>query len=94
LRHVSGEAHPEGYDYQPSNVVFALFPPLEGRHRKSERKARYVARAREDLAAWAASQGISLRPLAPAPTEREPSPAAPMKAVSGDTARRPVEPPR
>src|SRR5205823_11271554 len=27
LRHVSGDAHPEGYDYQPSNVVYALFEP-------------------------------------------------------------------
>ncbi|HET8724468.1 MAG TPA: methylenetetrahydrofolate--tRNA-(uracil(54)-C(5))-methyltransferase (FADH(2)-oxidizing) TrmFO, partial [Anaeromyxobacteraceae bacterium] len=29
-RHVTGAAHPEGLAYQPSNVVFALFPPLEG----------------------------------------------------------------
>jgi len=95
LRHVSGEAHPEGYEYQPSNVVFALFPPLAGRHRKSERKARYVARAREDLAAWAAAQGIALRPLAPSlPAEREPSPPIPTVAPSFDTARRPMEPPR
>ncbi|HEX9401127.1 MAG TPA: methylenetetrahydrofolate--tRNA-(uracil(54)-C(5))-methyltransferase (FADH(2)-oxidizing) TrmFO [Anaeromyxobacter sp.] len=28
-RHLTGEAHPPGYDYQPSNVVFALFPPLD-----------------------------------------------------------------
>src|SRR5512136_2678227 len=28
-RHVTGEAHPPGYDYLPSNVVFALFPPLD-----------------------------------------------------------------
>jgi methylenetetrahydrofolate--tRNA-(uracil-5-)-methyltransferase len=95
LRHVSGEAHPEGYEYQPSNVVFALFPPLAGRHRKSERKARYVARAREDLAAWAAAQGIALRPLAPSlPAEREASPPIPTVAPSFDTARRPMEPPR
>src|SRR5437660_9712458 len=58
LRHVTGEAHPEDYDYQPTNVVYALFPPLPGRIRKPERKARYVARARADLEAWAAGQGI------------------------------------
>jgi methylenetetrahydrofolate--tRNA-(uracil-5-)-methyltransferase len=81
LRHVSGEAHPEGYDYQPSNVVFALFPPLDGRQRKSERKARYAARAREDLAAWAASQGIPLRTLPAALTGREPSTPAPTLAI-------------
>jgi methylenetetrahydrofolate--tRNA-(uracil-5-)-methyltransferase len=90
LRHVSGEAHPEGYDYQPSNVVFALFPPLEGRHRKSERKTRYVARAREDLAAWAAAQGIPLRPLALG-AERD---RFPPTAARPETARRPMEPPR
>ncbi len=28
-RHLTGEAHPPGYDYQPTNVVFALFPPLD-----------------------------------------------------------------
>ena len=95
LRHVSGEAHPEGYDYQPSNVVFALFAPLDGRHRKSERKARYVARAREDLAAWAAAEGIPLRPLAAGlPAEREPSPPTPTVAAPSDTVRRPMEPQR
>ena len=95
LRHVSGEAHPEGYDYQPSNVVFALFPPLDARHRKSERKARYVARARADLEAWAAGQGIPLRPPAREPAaEREPSPPAPTVPTLSDTASRPMEPPR
>ena len=93
LRHVSGEAHPDGYDYQPSNVVFALFPPLEAQHRKSERKARLVARAREDLALWAASQGIPLRPIAAAGSP-EPSPAIPTLAVPSDTAARPMEPAR
>jgi methylenetetrahydrofolate--tRNA-(uracil-5-)-methyltransferase len=64
LRHVSGEAHPPDYDYQPTNVVFALFPPLAERHKKSERKARMLARARRELAAWAASSAV---PLAAAP---------------------------
>ena len=70
LRHVSGEAHPEDYDYQPTNVVYALFPPLAERHRKHERKARLLARARADLAAWAAQTGVSLQPgPAPWPTD-------------------------
>jgi methylenetetrahydrofolate--tRNA-(uracil-5-)-methyltransferase len=64
LRHVTGEAHPADYDYQPSNVIYALFTPLEGRVRKTERKQRMLARARRDLTAWAALQGI---PLAPPP---------------------------
>ena len=67
LRHVSGEAHPPDYDYQPTNVVYALFPPLEGRVRKTERKARMLMRARRDLARWALEQRISLAPE-PRPT--------------------------
>jgi methylenetetrahydrofolate--tRNA-(uracil-5-)-methyltransferase len=62
LRHVTGEAHPEGAGYQPTNVVHALFPPLGERHRKHERKARLLARARRDLAAWAAGAGVALGP--------------------------------
>ena len=73
LRHVTGEAHPEGYDYQPTNVVYALFPPLPGRVRKQERKPKLLERARRDLAAWAHDQGL---PLAAAPAEARP-PLAP-----------------
>jgi methylenetetrahydrofolate--tRNA-(uracil-5-)-methyltransferase len=52
-RHLTGEAHPPGYDYQPTNVVFALFPALEGRHRgKAARKEAYVERARKELETW------------------------------------------
>jgi len=61
-RHLTGEAHPPGYDHQPSNVVFALFPPLEDpepgpggrrRHRgKAARKEAYVERARAELGGW------------------------------------------
>jgi methylenetetrahydrofolate--tRNA-(uracil-5-)-methyltransferase len=54
-RHVTGVAHPEGYEFQPSNVVYALFPPLEGRHRgKAARKGAYAERARKDLQEWIA----------------------------------------
>lgn len=62
LRHVTGEAHPQGYEYQPTNVVYALFPPLPDRHRKQERKERLLSRARRDLAAWALEQRIPLGP--------------------------------
>src|SRR5438105_10332292 len=64
LRHVTGEAHPEDYEYQPTNVVFALFPPLPQRHRKDQRKALLLQRARRDLLDWAARQGIPLGPAA------------------------------
>jgi methylenetetrahydrofolate--tRNA-(uracil-5-)-methyltransferase len=54
-RHVTGAAHPEGLEFQPSNVVYALFPPLEGRHRgKAARKGAYAERARHDLQEWIA----------------------------------------
>jgi methylenetetrahydrofolate--tRNA-(uracil-5-)-methyltransferase len=55
-RHLTGAAHPIDYDYQPSNVVFALFPPLERTRRmgKGERKAAYAARARVALGEWIA----------------------------------------
>jgi len=59
---VSGEAHPPGYEYQPTNVVHALFPPLAERHRKHERKALLLARARRDLVTWAAENGVALGP--------------------------------
>ena len=52
-RHVTGAAHPEGLEFQPSNVVFALFPPLAGRHRgKGARKEAHAERARRDLQEW------------------------------------------
>jgi methylenetetrahydrofolate--tRNA-(uracil-5-)-methyltransferase len=52
-RHLTGEAHPPGHEHQPSNVVFALFPPLPGRHRgKMARQAAYADRARREIATW------------------------------------------
>ena len=52
-RHLTGAAHPPGAEYQPTNVVFSLFPPLEGRHRGKEgRKLAHLERARKELAAW------------------------------------------
>jgi methylenetetrahydrofolate--tRNA-(uracil-5-)-methyltransferase len=77
LRHVTGEAHPADYDYQPTNVVYALFPPLEGRHKKTERKARMLARARRDLTAWALTQGVALAEIVrKEPAELAPPPGA------------------
>ncbi len=52
-RHVTGEAHPEGAPYQPTNVVHALFTPLPERTKKFDRKAAYLSRGRADLTAWA-----------------------------------------
>ena len=38
--------------YQPMNVNFGLFPPIEGRTKKADRKLLYTARARDALEAW------------------------------------------
>jgi methylenetetrahydrofolate--tRNA-(uracil-5-)-methyltransferase len=67
-RHLTGAAHPPGYEYQPTNVVFALFPPLAGRHRgKVARKEAYAERARKEIEPW----------LSPEPPTASPSPPPP-----------------
>jgi methylenetetrahydrofolate--tRNA-(uracil-5-)-methyltransferase len=45
LNHVTGAANPE--TFQPMNVNFGLFPPLEGRIKKKERKLNHAKRAAE-----------------------------------------------
>jgi methylenetetrahydrofolate--tRNA-(uracil-5-)-methyltransferase len=51
-RHVTGEAHPEGHVYQPTNVIFGLFPPLTGRIKKADKRAAYARRATADFGPW------------------------------------------
>ena len=63
-RHITGEAHPAGYAYQPTNVTFGLFPPPPARLRKSEKRAWYARRAKQDFASWLAE-------AAPPATERK-----------------------
>ncbi|HTU12624.1 MAG TPA: methylenetetrahydrofolate--tRNA-(uracil(54)-C(5))-methyltransferase (FADH(2)-oxidizing) TrmFO [Allosphingosinicella sp.] len=52
LGHITGGA--EADSYQPMNVNFGLFPPLElaGRTKKADRKKLYTDRAKADLQAW------------------------------------------
>ncbi|MFO0109357.1 MAG: methylenetetrahydrofolate--tRNA-(uracil(54)-C(5))-methyltransferase (FADH(2)-oxidizing) TrmFO [Alphaproteobacteria bacterium] len=50
LNHITGGANASSF--QPMNVNFGLFPPLEGRVRKDDRPAAYSARALKDLAQW------------------------------------------
>ena len=57
LHHITGEA--EADSYQPMTVNFGLFPPPEGKVHKKERKAFLTNRAREDLATWMDSYGLS-----------------------------------
>ncbi len=58
LGHITGGA--EADSYQPMNVNFGLFPPVEGK-RKADRKAAYTSRAKRDLQDWLGST-----PLPPA----------------------------
>ena len=50
LGHITGGADAD--IYQPMNVNFGLFPPIEGKVRKAERKGLYTSRARTALAQW------------------------------------------
>ena len=49
LGHITGGATAE--TYQPMNVNFGLFPPVEGK-KKADRKRAYTDRARSALAGW------------------------------------------
>ncbi|OYY72155.1 methylenetetrahydrofolate--tRNA-(uracil(54)-C(5))-methyltransferase (FADH(2)-oxidizing) TrmFO [Sphingomonas sp. 28-63-12] len=53
LHHITGAA--EAATYQPMNVNFGLFPPIEGRTKKADRKLLYTGRARTALAEWMAA---------------------------------------
>ncbi|HEV8632236.1 MAG TPA: methylenetetrahydrofolate--tRNA-(uracil(54)-C(5))-methyltransferase (FADH(2)-oxidizing) TrmFO [Thermoanaerobaculia bacterium] len=44
--------------FQPANINWGLFLPLPGRVPREERKRAYAARARADLADWAAAEGL------------------------------------
>ena len=53
LHHFTGAAVAE--TYQPMNVNFGLFPPIEGRTKKADRKKMYTDRARSALGEWLAT---------------------------------------
>ncbi|WP_423142517.1 methylenetetrahydrofolate--tRNA-(uracil(54)-C(5))-methyltransferase (FADH(2)-oxidizing) TrmFO [Parablastomonas sp. CN1-191] len=55
LSHITGDAEAE--TYQPMNVNFGLFPPVDDAVKKKQRKGAYTARARADLADWMAGAG-------------------------------------
>jgi len=52
LGHITGGA--DSATYQPMNVNFGLFPPVDGKARKADRKRAYTKRAEEALAVWIA----------------------------------------
>lgn len=51
LRHITGGAH--AHTFQPMNINFGLFPPLEGRVKKKERAEAYSKRALNDVTTFA-----------------------------------------
>ncbi len=53
LAHITGDAEAESY--QPMNVNFGLFPPVDAEVKKKQRKEAYTGRAKADLAQWLAS---------------------------------------
>ncbi|WP_372057064.1 methylenetetrahydrofolate--tRNA-(uracil(54)-C(5))-methyltransferase (FADH(2)-oxidizing) TrmFO [Tistrella mobilis] len=57
LAHITGAANPD--TFQPMNVNFGLFAPLEGKIRKNERKQVMARRALEDIAAWADARPVA-----------------------------------
>jgi methylenetetrahydrofolate--tRNA-(uracil-5-)-methyltransferase len=61
LAHITGGA--DASTYQPMNVNFGLFPPLnlEGKSKKADRKRLYTTRARDALSEWLPT--LRLRPL-------------------------------
>ena len=69
LGHITGNAVADSY--QPMNVNFGLFPPIEGRTKKADRKKLHTTRARAAMAAWLDS---------PAP-DPQPDPACPPSAL-------------
>ena len=52
LAHITGDA--EADTFQPMNINFGLFPPLEVRAKKKERRPLLSQRALADLTAWQA----------------------------------------
>ncbi len=62
LAHITGGA--DASTYQPMNVNFGLFPPLnlEGKSKKADRKRLYTTRAREALDGWLPSLQLRRQP--------------------------------
>ena len=73
LGHITGAAVADSY--QPMNVNFGLFPPVEGRTKKADRKRLYTDRARAALTGW-----ISSLPVPAPAADNLPAVAEPVTA--------------
>jgi len=58
LGHITGDANADAY--QPMNVNFGLFAPLDEKVHKKSRKAAMTSRARTDLANWMSAYQIKI----------------------------------
>ncbi|MAR56581.1 MAG: methylenetetrahydrofolate--tRNA-(uracil(54)-C(5))-methyltransferase (FADH(2)-oxidizing) TrmFO [Rickettsiales bacterium] len=58
LRHITGDANAK--TFQPMNVNFGLFPPLEGRMKKADRPHGYTNRAKAALGEWLTGSATAL----------------------------------
>ena len=58
--HLRGAHKAPHAPHEPNNIHWGLFPPLEGRWKKAERKALRLQRAREDYTAWLEAMGKSV----------------------------------
>lgn len=58
LGHITGDTHAD--DYQPMNVNFGLFAPLDEKTQKKQRKSVMTTRARADLAEWITTHKLAL----------------------------------
>jgi methylenetetrahydrofolate--tRNA-(uracil-5-)-methyltransferase len=59
LGHITQGAH--SATFQPMNVNFGLFPPLDGKVRKDERAKRMTGRALQDVGMWLGSESTALQ---------------------------------
>jgi methylenetetrahydrofolate--tRNA-(uracil-5-)-methyltransferase len=79
-------SHANPHNYQPTNITFGIIEPLEGRHKKANRKLAYSERALEALAGWMAE--------APAAAASDPSTGSGSPRVPPTGERERVEPQR
>ncbi len=58
-RHLT-ESNPK--NFQPANINYGLFPELDGRYPRRERRGAHARRAAEELDAWTAAHGLATLP--------------------------------
>ncbi len=61
--HVRGSARLDNRPHEPHNINWSLFPPIEEKMKKIERKAARVKRAQDDFTRWAQEQDIALQAM-------------------------------